>query len=132
MSTADSSRVPTRSPIRADLLHRHVALVTGGGSGIGLEIAHQLGLHGAKVVIMGRRVEVLSKSVQWLQSRGVDAASVAGDVRREEDSVKAVEETVSRFGQLDILVNCAAGKSVLSTSPHPAYPRVSGRCELRR
>ena len=100
-----------RSPFRPDLLQGHVALVTGGGSGIGLELSHQLGLHGAKLVLMGRREAVLQKAVKYLQGEGVDAYHVSGDVRREEDCKKAVEAAVHHFGQLDVLVNCAAGKS---------------------
>ena len=110
------SRPSPPSPFRRDLLHQHVALVTGGGSGIGLEIAHQLGLHGATVVCMGRRAEVLSDAVQWLKSTGVEAMAVSGDVRKEEDCRRAVDETVRRYGRLDILVNCAAGKSGTAAS----------------
>ena len=55
------------SPFRASLLCDRVALVTGGGSGIGFEIARQLGLHGAKVVIMGRRETFLRDAVAVLQ-----------------------------------------------------------------
>jgi NAD(P)-dependent dehydrogenase (short-subunit alcohol dehydrogenase family) len=50
-----------------------VALVTGGGSGIGFEVARQLGLHGAKVVIMGRRGPFLEKAVGLLQQEGIKA-----------------------------------------------------------
>ena len=128
MSAVKSSLPTPRSPFRPDLLHQHVALITGGGSGIGLELSHQLGLHGAKVVLMGRRVDVLQKAVQYLQGEGIDAFLVSGDVRKEEDCKKAVEDTVSLFGQLDILINCAAGKSAptsydhLTQRPHPRPP----------
>ena len=99
------------SPFRPDLLASHVALVTGGGSGIGLEIARQLGLHGAAVVLMGRREAVLSSAVEWLTGAGVKCGRVSGDVRKIDDCKRAVEEAVKQFGKLDILVNSAAGKS---------------------
>ena len=122
------SRASPPSPFRPDLLKDQVALVTGGGSGIGLELAHQLGLHGARVVLMGRRVDVLTKAVQWLQSEKVEATHASGDVRKDEDCTKAVELCVSRFGRLDILVNCAAGKSVAAATVGRCRARGEGRC----
>lgn len=64
------------SPFRSDLLAGRVALITGGSSGIGLEIARQLGLHGAKVVISGRRQNVLNDACQDLEKDGVTAHGV--------------------------------------------------------
>jgi peroxisomal 2,4-dienoyl-CoA reductase len=64
------------APFRTDLLAGRVALITGGSSGIGLEIARQLGLHGAKVVISGRRQNVLNDACQDLQKDGVTAHGV--------------------------------------------------------
>ena len=117
MSSVKKARPAPRSPFRPDLLQQHVVLITGGGSGIGLELSHQLGLHGAKVAIMGRREAVLQKAVQFMKGDGIDALHVSGDVRKEEDCKRAVEEVVHRFGQLDVLVNCAAGKSAPSAPP---------------
>eukprot|EP00128_Syssomonas_multiformis_P009586 Colp12_sorted_trinity150504_noHs@12599 len=97
------------SPFKADLLCGYTALVTGGGSGIGYEIALQLGQHGAKIVIMGRRTKVLDLAVDSLRKNGVDATSVQGDVRKEEDAQAAVQLAVEKYGSLDILVNSAAG-----------------------
>jgi peroxisomal 2,4-dienoyl-CoA reductase len=86
-----------------------VALITGGSSGIGLEISKQLGLHGAKVVITGRRREVLDAAVGQLSAAGVTATGLQGDVRSPEACQGWVRDTVQQFGHLDILVNCAAG-----------------------
>jgi len=66
----------TLSPFKDNLLQGKVALVTGGGSGIGLEITRQLGLHGARVVISGRRESVLSDAVRSLSGEGIVAHSV--------------------------------------------------------
>ncbi|OQS01141.1 peroxisomal 2,4-dienoyl-CoA reductase [Achlya hypogyna] len=99
----------------ADICADRVALVTGGGSGIGLEIARQLGLHGAKVVIMGRRPAVLEAAVAGLAAEGIAARCIAGDVRQPADAKAAVAMTVDTYGGLNILVNCAAG-NFLSTA----------------
>ncbi|GLT32817.1 hypothetical protein SLA2020_074560 [Shorea laevis] len=97
------------SPFRADILKGKVALLTGGGSGIGYEISYQLGKHGASVAIMGRRKHVLDSAVSTLRSHGIPAIGIEGDVRNRDDAVRAVESTIQQFGRLDILVNAAAG-----------------------
>lgn len=100
----------TESPYKANILANQVALVTGGSSGIGLEICRQLGKHGCNVVMMGRRAEVLRLAEKMLADEGIRAYGVQGDVRIPEDGVKAVKSTVEKFGKLDCLVNGAAGK----------------------
>jgi NAD(P)-dependent dehydrogenase (short-subunit alcohol dehydrogenase family) len=59
------------SPFKGDILNGQVALVTGGGSGIGFEITRQLGLHGASVAVMGRRRQVLDAAVLALSKEGI-------------------------------------------------------------
>ena len=103
------------SPFKDGILKNKVALITGGGSGIGYEIALQFGIAGAKVAIMGRRVDFLQKAVAELEKNNVDAIYVQGDVRDPEISQKVVQEVVNKFGRLDYLVNSAAG-NFLSTA----------------
>ncbi len=79
-----------------------VALVTGGSEGIGKAIAKALKKEGCVVTITGRRKAVLEGARGDL---GVDA--IEGDVGREEDAKRTVEEVVARHGRLDILVNNA-------------------------
>ncbi|XP_073155788.1 peroxisomal 2,4-dienoyl-CoA reductase [(3E)-enoyl-CoA-producing]-like [Henckelia pumila] len=102
------------SPFRADVLKDKVALLTGGGSGIGFEISTQFGKHGASIAIMGRRKNVLDDAVSVLQSLGIPAIGLVGDVRKQEDARRVVEATVKHFGKLDILVNAAAGNFLVS------------------
>ncbi|KAK9989423.1 hypothetical protein SO802_029662 [Lithocarpus litseifolius] len=97
------------SPFKADILKGKVALLTGGGSGIGYEISYQLGKHGASIVIMGRRRNVLDSAVDSLRSHGIHAVGLEGDVRQREDAIRVLESTIKHFGRLDILVNAAAG-----------------------
>ncbi|KAJ3693524.1 hypothetical protein LUZ60_009004 [Juncus effusus] len=102
------------TPFRADILKGKVALITGGGSGIGFEIATQFGRHGAAVAVMGRRRQVLDSAVTALSNEGIQAIGVEGDVRKQADARKVLEETFKHFGKIDILVNGAAGNFLAS------------------
>jgi peroxisomal 2,4-dienoyl-CoA reductase len=97
------------SPFKPDVVRGQVALITGGGSGIGFEISSQFGKHGASIAIMGRRKQVLDDAVSALRSLGIQAIGLEGDVRKQEDARRVVEATFQHFGKLDILVNAAAG-----------------------
>ncbi|KAH7839029.1 hypothetical protein Vadar_033988 [Vaccinium darrowii] len=97
------------SPFKGDILKGKVALLTGGGSGIGYEISVQLGKHGASIAVMGRRKNVVDAAAAALRSQGIKAVGLVGDVRKQDDAVRVLESTVKEFGKLDILVNAAAG-----------------------
>ncbi|MDR3534503.1 MAG: SDR family oxidoreductase [Rhodopila sp.] len=86
-----------------------VALVTGGGTGIGLETATQMASLGAHVVIVGRRLDVAEDAAAGLVAQGLKASAFKMDVR-EYAMVEAVfGEVVHKHGSLDILINNAAG-----------------------
>ena len=97
------------SPFRADLLHGRVALVTGGATGLGLEVARVLGAHGARVAICSRKEGNLQASVAALQQAGIEAVYGVCDVRRHDQVTTVVEDVLAKFGQLDVVVNNAAG-----------------------
>jgi NAD(P)-dependent dehydrogenase (short-subunit alcohol dehydrogenase family) len=80
------------------------ALITGGGTGIGSGIADLFVAEGAKILISGRREEVLKKKVDSL---GENAAYIVGDVSKVEDAKAMVDKTVELYGKIDILVNNA-------------------------
>lgn len=84
-----------------------VAIITGGGTGIGEEISKVFAKEGAKVVITGRRKEVLDKLVSEIKGAGGDALAVAGSVTEESDIQQAVQSTLKAFGRIDLLVNNA-------------------------
>ena len=94
------------------LLNNHVAVVTGGGTGIGLAIARRLGSIGARIAIASRSAEHLEQGCAALSESGIDALAVQLDVRQPEQVDEMVERTVKHFGQIDILVNNAAGNFV--------------------
>jgi gluconate 5-dehydrogenase len=88
-------------------LRGRVALVTGGGRGIGKTIAEAYGEAGAKVVITGRRDEYLAPTVAELTQRGDDIRAIVADVSKPEDAARSVQGTLEAYGQIDILVNNA-------------------------
>jgi NAD(P)-dependent dehydrogenase (short-subunit alcohol dehydrogenase family) len=84
-----------------------VALVTGGGSGIGRASAEALAAAGAKVVVSGRRTGPGEETVRRIESQGGEAVFVQADVTREADVARLVEAAIERFGRLDIAFNNA-------------------------
>ena len=84
-----------------------VALVTGGGTGIGKAIALKFASEGAKVAITGRRLDKLEEVVGQIKKRGGEVIPVTGDVSKPRDVDQIVKTTVDAFGRLDILVNSA-------------------------
>jgi peroxisomal 2,4-dienoyl-CoA reductase len=97
------------SIFRDGLLDGQVALVTGGGSGIGFGIAGQLADLGAHVVLASRNLERLEGAVGRIVEAGGRASAVALDVRDPARVQEAVAEITAGHGRLDILVNNAAG-----------------------
>ena len=89
-----------------------VAIVTGGGSGIGRAIALALAGEGAKVAVLGRRREPLDDVVKKAAAAGGEARAVTADVARDGEARSAVNETENAFGRIDILVNNAGALSV--------------------
>lgn len=82
-----------------------VAVITGGGSGMGKATAKELVRLGANVVINGRREQVLIDAAQEMDPTGEHVHVVAGDIRDPETSTKIAEETVKKFGGIDILIS---------------------------
>ncbi|HEX6945583.1 MAG TPA: SDR family oxidoreductase [Casimicrobiaceae bacterium] len=93
-------------------LHGQVAIVTGGGTGIGLAIARRLGELGARLVIGSRSSEHIEHGSAELRHAGFDPLAVQVDVRNPEQVDEMVTRTVRHFGRIDILVNNAAGNFI--------------------
>lgn len=107
MTDTDSTHDTIFAP---DLLEGRTALVTGGGSGIGLGIADCLAGCGASVAILGRNAERLEEAATGLRDRrGGRVLTIPADVRDPEALKAAVAGAVDAFGGLDVLVNNAAG-----------------------
>lgn len=84
-----------------------VALVTGGGTGIGAAIARRLAQEGARVVICGRRREPLEAVVETIRASGGEAHAVPTDLIDPQNVTALVDDTATRHGRLDVLVNNA-------------------------
>jgi citronellol/citronellal dehydrogenase len=99
-----------RSPFRTDLFANTVALVTGGGTGIGRAIVEELADLGAKIAICGRRVEPLEACAQMLKDKGHECFFAPCDIRDAEAVSSFVGEVLSKLGAIDVLVNNAGGQ----------------------
>jgi dihydroanticapsin dehydrogenase len=88
-------------------LEKKVAIVTGGGTGIGEAIAKVFAREGATVAITGRRKGELERVVKSIEQNGGRALALQGSVTNDSDVREAVEATVRTCGRLDILVNNA-------------------------
>jgi NAD(P)-dependent dehydrogenase (short-subunit alcohol dehydrogenase family) len=98
---------------REDLLAGRIALVTGGGSGLGLAMATRFAELGARVFLVGRSAERLEEAARQLGPER--AAWHAADVRDVDAAERAAASAESRFGAVDILVNNAAGNFLAAT-----------------
>jgi citronellol/citronellal dehydrogenase len=90
------------------LLDGQVAIVSGGGSGLGRASALELAALGARVVVCGRRVEPLEETAA--RSEGDRCEAIRCDIREEEQVDALVDEVLKRHGRIDVLVNNAGGQ----------------------
>ena len=92
--------------MNAPVFEGQVAVVTGGASGVGLALAHQLLEAGARVAIVDRDEAALDRALEGLDAR--DAIGVAADVAQEADVRRYVDAALSKFGRIDLFHNNAA------------------------
>ncbi len=90
-----------------------VAVITGGGTGLGLGIAQELGRLGARIVLASRNEEHLSAAAERLRAGGVEATWVQTDIRQPTEVERLFLEAIERMGQVDLLVNSAAGNFIV-------------------
>ena len=105
---------------RSKRFEQKVALITGGGSGIGRASAIRLAQEGAAIGVAGRNLTKIKHVRQEIESQGGQAIDIQCDVTSESDCRRMVEEIINRFGRLDVLV-CSAGihgggETVIDTS----------------
>lgn len=105
-----TAELPFVSPLRGDANAGRVALVTGGGTGIGRATACELAATGADVVICGRREEPLAATAREIESIGGSCMAVAADIREPEEVERLIDAALERFGAIEVLVNNAGGQ----------------------
>ena len=98
------------SPLRPDANAGRVALVTGGGTGIGRATALELAGTGAAVVVCGRREAPLQAVRDEVGARGGECLAVAADLREPGEAERVLDAALERFGTVDVLVNNAGGQ----------------------
>lgn len=91
------------------ILNDQVAIITGGGTGLGKEIARQFARHGANIVIASRRMEHLEAGKADIEKEGTEAMIHQLDIREPSKIEELRDAVLDRFGKIDILVNNAAG-----------------------
>lgn len=99
-----------RSPLTDDANAGLVALVTGGGTGIGAAVARELARTGAKVAVCGRRPEPLETVRAGIEAAGRDCLAYPTDVREPEQVAALADAVLERFGRVDVLVHSAGGQ----------------------
>ena len=102
-------------------LENKVALITGGGSGIGRACAEMFAREGARVAVSDISLERAQATTQFVTSLGGDAIAISGDVSLGDDAQNMVSATVEKFGKLDVLVN-SAGVSARNAMPKGSSP----------
>lgn len=89
-------------------LNGKVAIITGGGTGIGRSIAEEFAKVGADVVVVGRRLAPLEDVAKEIKSFGTRTLAISADVTKKADVDNVVKKTLDEFGDIDILVNNAS------------------------
>lgn len=116
----------TQSPSADELarfrLDGRVAVVSGGAGGIGSRLSIALAGAGARVAVLGRSAERATDVARAVEKAGSEALLVSADVTKRADADRAIDETVSRFGRVDIIVNAVGGGAGTALYPAEEYP----------
>jgi NAD(P)-dependent dehydrogenase (short-subunit alcohol dehydrogenase family) len=115
--------------LQADALKGKTIIVTGGGTGLGRSMAKYYLELGANVTICSRKIDVVEATAQELMAEtGGKVLALACDVRKNEEVLNVVQETINTFGGIDGLLNNAAGNFISPTErlSHKAFESIIG------
>ncbi|GKU83177.1 SDR family oxidoreductase [Niallia sp. NCCP-28] len=96
-----------------------VAIITGGGVGLGKQMAIALGESGANIVICSRKIENCLQTVAELKQKGVQAIAVPCDISKQKDIDHVIQTTIKKFGSIDILINNSGTSWMAPTLDYP-------------
>ncbi len=100
-----------------------VALIPGGTGGIGLRLGEAFARVGARVAVVGRSKAKLVNAAETLAATDAEHLVLEGDMTLNADTQSAVDQTLERFGRLDVLVNAVGGGAGDALYPAETYPR---------
>jgi len=103
-------------------LDDRVAVVSGGTGGIGRRISIALAATGAKVAVLGRSAAQATDVADAIRASGSEALLVTADVTKKQDADRAIDETMAKFGRVDIIVNAVGGGAGGALYPAEEYP----------
>ena len=103
---------PSKTRFAPELLKGQVALVTGGGTGMGRATAIEMARCGARIAVLGRRIDPIESTAKVIRDAGGEAFAVSADIREPDLIERAMEKIKAEFGGLNILVNNAGGQFV--------------------
>jgi gluconate 5-dehydrogenase len=117
-----SAETNLSDPLRVFSLEDRVALIAGGGGAIGAALGQALGAAGAAVAIAGRTAEHAREAAAKIQAMGAQSIAIAADLTRVSECERVVDQTMSRFGRLDIVINAVGGGAGKVLHPAEEYP----------
>jgi len=110
-----------------------VAIVTGGGNGIGEAVAKYLAKEGAKVAVVDMAQKNIDRVVAELKEMGADAIGIQANVTSEADTARYIKGTIEAFGQLNIAVSCAGIiRDGMMLTPDKETGKISRKLDLAK
>jgi gluconate 5-dehydrogenase len=96
-----------------------VALITGGSRGLGLQMAEALGEMGARLALTARKADELSHAKTHLEQQGIDVLTIANDLAKFDQIPSLVDQVLTHYGQIDILINNAGASWAAPAEDYP-------------
>jgi NAD(P)-dependent dehydrogenase (short-subunit alcohol dehydrogenase family) len=119
---SEPATLPSTDELARFRLDGRVAVVSGGTGGIGRRLSVAFAGVGANVAIIGRSAAEATELARSCEALGTGAMLVAADVTKRAEADRAIDETMDRFGRIDIIVNAVGGGAGTALYPAESYP----------